>query len=231
MDAHLVAIATITWARTAREESALRNSVARLASLGLPVAVADAGVSPGFLQFLHGVHGLDVSVPGERGLTAQVTTAVDMAARVQTPFILYTEPDKEVFFDQIGDFIARADGSPDVGVVLAARTEESFTTFPPTQRYTESVVNHLCGQSIGLPGDYAYGPFIMNRSLLPVVRALQPAVGWGWRPLLFVAAHRQGLRVMHIPGDRPCPLDQRAEDDEERSHRLRQLSENVLGLV
>jgi hypothetical protein len=231
MDARMVALATVTWVRTAHEESVLRSSLSRLAGLGMPVAVADTGVNTGFLQFLHSLPGFDVHVATERGLAAQVITSIEIAARRETPFILYTEPDKEMFFDQIADFVGQSDGSPDVGIVLAARSDESFRTFPPTQRYTESIVNHLCGEFVGTPGDYAYGPFIMNRALLPVVRSLQPTLGWGWRPFLFNAAHRHGLRVIQVPDDRPCPLDQREEDERERAHRLRQLSENILGLV
>jgi hypothetical protein len=34
-----------------------------------------------------------------------------------------------------------------------------------------------------------------------------------------------------VTGDYPCPPDQRVEDDAERTHRLRQLGENILGLI
>ena len=51
------------------------------------------------------------------------------------PFVLYTEPDKEMFFaEHLRDFVDRASGR-DGGVVLAARSESSFASFPPVQRY------------------------------------------------------------------------------------------------
>jgi hypothetical protein len=56
-------------------------------------------------------------------------------------------------------------------------------------------------------------------------------LGWGWRPFVFVAAHRRGLRVSHAIGDFDCPSDQSAEDAEERTHRLRQLRDNIAGLL
>jgi hypothetical protein len=39
------------------------------------------------------------------------------------------------------------------------------------------------------------------------------------------------LRVVQLTDDYPCPPDQRHEDDRERTHRLRQLSQNILGLI
>ncbi len=128
-------------------------------------------------------------------------------------------------------FIRSAPDDDRVGVVLASRTEQSYGTYPPMQRYTEGVINHLCAELIGARGDYSYGPFLMNRALLPAIENLDRSLGWGWRHYAFVTAHRHGLRVVHIAGDYPCPPDQREEDDAERVHRMRQLSQNVLGLI
>jgi hypothetical protein len=71
----------------------------------------------------------------------------------------------------------------------------------------------------------------MNRTLLPALTGLPEGMGWGWRPYAFAQAARRGLRVLHLVDDHPCPTDQRAEDDDERTHRLRQLSQNILGLI
>jgi hypothetical protein len=99
------------------------------------------------------------------------------------------------------------------------------------QRYTEGVINHLCGELLGAAGDYSYGPFLMNRGLLPYIANLHPRLGWGWRHFMFRAASREGLSVLHGVGDYPCPPGQRWEDEAERRHRMRQLSENILGLI
>jgi hypothetical protein len=235
MDKSLVAVATITWARTPAEDERLRRSLERLADTGMPVAVAEAGTNPDFAEFMSRLSGFHVTVPRTRGLIEQVTASIGLAAGFDTPFILYTEPDKGLFFGSpMQDFVRRAmdqgeDG--ELGVALAARSDESFTTYPPMQRYTEGIINQLCGDCIGLRGDYSYGPFLLSRVLVPHLGTLRRELGWGWRHFAFLTAHRLGLRVIHVTGDYPCPPDQHQEDEAERRHRLRQLSENILGLI
>lgn len=228
----MLAVATMTWARSAHEELTLRRSLQRLAHTGLRVSVADVGNNPGFADFLGALPAFTVMVPDGAGLVAQVKASIEMAARFGTPYILYTEPDKESFFSgALTDFIERAGDEWHVSVVLASRDERSLRTFPPMQRYTEGVVNHLCAEFLGCSGDYCYGPFLMDRGLLPVIADLPPDLGWGWRPFVFRAARHRGLRVSHVTGDYPCPPDQRTEDEDERRHRMRQLTQNVLGLI
>jgi hypothetical protein len=232
MDTNRVAVATITWARSAAEEALLRRSLTLLAGAGMPVAIADTGTNVAFTAFLGTVPRVSVTVPNEQGLVAQAQASIAIAAKACRPFILYTEPDKAFFFEhRLRDFLRRVPDGADVGVALAARSAESFRSFPPMQRYAEGVINHLCGELVEAAGDYSYGPFVMNRALLPDVAALEPRLGWGWRHATFLAAHRTGLRVLHITSDHPCPEDQRSEDSGERLHRLRQLSQNILGLL
>jgi len=228
----MVAVATITWARSPDEEVTLRRSLQRLSEIGLPIAVADRGNSAPLTDFIGGLPGFDVTVPGERGLAAQVKASVTLATSRGTPFILYTEPDKEFFFGTaLSGFIRQAPSDPHTGVVLASRDDQSLRTFPPMQRYTEGVVNHLCGEMLGCSGDYCYGPFLMNRAMACVIADLPANLGWGWRPFVFRAAKSRGLRVTHITSHFPCPPEGLDEDDNERKHRMRQLSENVLGLI
>lgn len=226
-----VSIATITWTRSPAEEAVLRRSLSRLAELKVPVAVADAGSSEPFVTFLKSLSGFRVVVPGRSGLVAQVTASLELAAQGGAPYLLYTEPDKEQFFgDSLQQFVEAA-GDADARVAIAARSDDSFATFPPLQRYTEGVLNHLCATVIGHPGDYSYGPFLMTRALLSAAADLRPDLGWGWRPCMFLAAHRRGLRLQHVVGHHPCPVDQQTEDDQEQMHRLRQLSQNISGLT
>jgi hypothetical protein len=228
----MIAVATMTWVRSDVEEARLRRSLERLSAAGLPVAVADAGTSPAFAQFLDVLPGCRVAAPRERGLVGQVKASIALAATFGPSQILYTEPDKEAFFGSLLDgFLRRAAEAGGAGVVLAARSEESFQTFPPMQRFTEGVINHLCAAQIGVVGDYSYGPFIIDRALFPHVATLDGSLGWGWRPSTFLAAHRRGLRVVHLADDYPCPGDDRGEDEGERAHRMRQLSQNILGLI
>jgi hypothetical protein len=225
-------MATMTWARTAVEERVLRSSIAELLRHGLPLAIADTARSESFRRYIAELESSTVRVASRHGLVAQVQASVELAASFDRPYILYTEPDKEAFFSRsLADFVDRAPAGDEIGIVLAARSSAALRTFPPTQRYVEGVVNHLCSDLLGAPGDYCYGPFLMHRSLVAAMAGLTPALGWGWRTWLFRAARRNGLCLHHVVGDHDCPVEQRAEHDEERAHRLRQLSENVAGLV
>jgi hypothetical protein len=232
-DSSSIAVATISWARSRDEEPVLERSLRRLSETGLPIVVADRGTNAHFTERLRGLNkDLQIVVPAEQGLVRQAQAAVAAAARLATPFILYVEPDKEEFFAaRLMGFLQRAPAEHGIGVVLASRSTSALATFPPLQQYTERVFNDLCGEVTGTPGDYCYGPFLLHRALVPHVLRAKPALGWGWRPSTFVAAHRQALRIVHLVDEHTCAVDQRQENYAERQHRIRQLSENLLGLL
>jgi hypothetical protein len=225
-------IATVTLARSDDEETTLRLALERLSREGLPVAVSDGGSRSEFVEFLRGLAGFTVVAPLAPGLVGQVKAALRVAGNRPSPFVLYTEPDKHFFFDRrLTQFLANAPLTPDIGVVLAARDEQSFETFPRFQRLTEGAFNAICAAIFGQHGDYNYGPFIVNRKLLAHLDRVNQDLGWGWRPFVFSAAHRLGYRIVHMIDDLPCPPDQRVDDERERVHRLRQLRQNVEGLL
>jgi hypothetical protein len=224
-----VCVATITWARDESEESLLRRSLLELARRGLPIVVADKGARATFTEFLTSHREFIAAPAGHASLVGQVQASLAAAAQTGADLILYTESDKELFFQAgLETFLQAADLGPDTGVVLAARSDESFATFPKLQRFTERTINELCAEATGVPGDYSFGPFIMNRQLASLAGGLRPEVGWGWRHFLFAAAPRRGYTVRLVSGHHPCPPDQM---EEERIHRLRQLSQNIDGLV
>lgn len=170
--------------------------------------------------------------PRERGLVHQVQTSVRAAAEWARPFILYTESDKLQFFQRsLAAFLNSAPDGEDVGIVLACRTEVAFATFPPLQRFCENTINVLTGEATSVIADYSYGPFLMRRALAERLEAVPARLGWGWRHYIFATAAQLGFRIVTVPGDHLCPENQRQEDAGERIHRLRQLSQNVDGLV
>jgi hypothetical protein len=227
-----MAVTTITWARSQAEADLLEQSIDALLALDIPVVVADRGTHSEFLRWLRGRRGLEVTVATESGLVPQMKATLSLAARLGTRFVLYTEPDKRQFFETgLEDFIRQAPGEDTIGAVIASRSAAGFDTFPAMQRYTESVINELCREVIGHAGDYCYGPFLMHRALIPRVAELPDHLGWGWRPATFLAARRSGRQVIHLWSDYVCPPNQRIEDAAERLHRIRQLSQNVLGLL
>jgi hypothetical protein len=228
-----IPVATMTLARTPAEQALLERALRRLADGRRLVAVADGGSGPTFVDAIGALPATRVvSADGRPGLLAQMKASLRAAFDTGSRAILYTEPDKEEFFrDGLDSFLRAAAAIADAGVVLAARSAPSYATFPDTQRYTESVVNTLCGEYTGVPGDYSYGPFVVDRQLIPHVLAMTEDIGWGWRPFVFALTRRVGLRVDLIEGDYVCPPAQRVEGAAERLHRIKQLEQNLRGLL
>jgi hypothetical protein len=227
-----VAIATMTLVRNEEEERRLGRSLAALAKYQMPIAVADAGASRRFTASLSGLAGVHTVVPHRAGLVAQVRASVDLAADFRRPYVLYTEPDKEFFFrNGLRNFLHQALTRPRADLAVASRSARSFETFPSMQRRLESIINSLCGEAIGACGDFTYGPFLMIRDFIPLLDELDADLGWGWRPFIFLAAHQRGAHVVHVTDEYCCPADQVVEEECDRKHRVRQFSENLLGLV
>ncbi|HEX8150377.1 MAG TPA: hypothetical protein VF591_24550 [Pyrinomonadaceae bacterium] len=232
MDYKEVAVATMTWARDDAEGRLLRESLTRLAELNLPTFVTDGGSGRPLLDFLHSVPHFRVFEAGAPGVWPQARSSIEAAAdSTGAGFILYTEPDKRDFFrDNLRGFISHAPAD-DVGVVLASRSAESFDTFPEFQRHTETAINRCCAEVLGVEADFTYGPFLLNRALVPHLVGADDAVGWGWRPYAFGTARRLGYRISHVERDLPCPPEQREDGEAERLYRIKQLGQNIQGLV
>jgi hypothetical protein len=231
LESGAVVVATVTWVRSSSDAAMLERSIAALACLACPIAVADRGNSPAFVRALQRIPGVRVVVPTGGGLVAQVHAALELAQNLGASRLLYTEPDKESFFRNcMRSFLDRASAC-NASVVIASRSAESFETYPAMQRYTESVFNQLCGDLLKMPGDYCYGPFLMSRAVAQGACRLAPALSWGWRPAAFRIGQQCGPGIQHIIDDYPCPPDHRREDEHERIHRVRQLSENLRGLI
>jgi hypothetical protein len=225
-------VCTISLARDEPESELIRRALQRLSAMGVRVVVADGGSPPAVLEFIRNLRGVSLVPIEGRGLVAQIKAALAGATALGTRFVLYTEADKALFFEQhLADFIERAPADDDLGVVVAARTPESFATFPPFQRFTEAALAHLTAEITKHPADYSYGPFLMNSTLTGRINEVGDALGWGWRHFMFGITARSGYRVTHVAGPYECPLDQRAEGERDRVHRLRQLSQSVEGLV
>jgi hypothetical protein len=232
MDKRNVSIATMTWARDAQEDSLLRESLSELAALNLPVFVTDGGSGESFVDYLRGLPRFKVFEPEARGLWPQVRRSLRAAYDAATRFILYTEPDKKDFFREgLRDLISEANAGDRAGVVLAARTSESFATFPMFQRHAETMINRCCAEVVGANFDFTYGPFLFDRRLVPHLLGAPDEIGWGWRPYAFGIASRLGLRIESLEKAAACPAEQREESRAERMYRIRQLSQSLEGLL
>lgn len=232
MDKKQVSIATITWARDAAEDELLRAALTSLAALEIPVFIADGGSGPAFTTFLQSFPHFTLVHPAGRGLWAQAQASLRAAYAAQSPYICYTEPDKGAFFREgLAQFLRAACRQHPPGVVLAARSAAGFATFPAFQQATETAINHCCAEVVGLAVDYTYGPFLLQRELVAYLDLATEDLGWGWRPFLFGLAQRLGYPVSAREGDYTCPPDQQADSRPERLYRMRQLSQNIQGLV
>jgi hypothetical protein len=228
-----VVVATITLARSDAEAAVLEGALRALQQHGLPILVTDGGSDPRFVQRLANQPNMNVGVSTYGpGLVGQVKTSLAAAMRSGASAILYTEPDKAGFFaHHLLDLIDHAPEPPGTGVVLAARSAESFATFPPFQRHTEQAINDMCGRVIGPSGDYSYGPFVIDTAFVTRILEFPNDLGWGWRHCAFGLAARLGYPLVHAVADLPCPKEQRSEDRQDRAHRLQQLQDNERGLL
>lgn len=227
-----ISIATITLARNEDEEALLRKSLQQLAALDIPVYVTDGGSRSGFLDFLGGFPHFILSKANARGVWQQAKNSLSEAFQSDADFIFYTEPDKYHFFSQsLAGMLDAVQTDEKSGIVMASRSNEAFATFPAFQQMTETTINNCCAEIIGKDLEYTYGPFLLNRQLVPYLELVKEDIGWGWRPYVFSIAKRLGYEVESYEGHFSCPQGQQQDSSGERVYRMRQLKQNIEGIV
>lgn len=223
-------IATISLARNKEEEKLLSSSLQQLATLNVPVYITDGGSSENFIEFLHSIPHFKIFKA--KGLWPQAKMSIAQAAKSGARFVFYTEPDKLEFFTKhLMKMLERIHVDEQTGVILASRSGKSFSTFPSFQQMTETTINNCCKEVIGKEMDYCYGPFLFHTQLIPLLEKLDDNIGWGWRPFSFAIAHRLGLKVANFENDFICPSDQCEDDAAERIYRMKQLTQNINGII
>lgn len=232
MNKNNLAIATITWSRDEMEENLLRQSLQQLAATGIKIFITDGGSGAAFLAFMRSFQNFSVSEATVKGVWAQASSSLSAAYQSGVPFIFYTEPDKLHFFRaSLQGMLDAVQTDEQTGIVLAARSATGFATFPAFQQMTETTINNCCAAVTGKTYDYTYGPFLLNRQLVPYLEQMREDTGWGWRPYAFNIACRLRYRVEALEGDFTCPVSQRQDDSAERIYRMRQLQQNIHGTV
>jgi hypothetical protein len=227
-----ICIATITWARDEAEEKLLRDSLQQLALLQLPVFITDGGSRRDFLDFLKSFQQFNVMEAKEKGLMAQVKSSLSAAHLSGAKFIFYTEPDKLLFFQQhLPNILNELSFDEQAGIILMERTVKGFSSFPPFQQMTETTINNCCAEIIGTPLDYTYGPFLLNSKLVPYLDLVKEDIAWGWRPYIFSIANRLGYKIESVIDDFFCPIGQQQASPAENIYRMRQLKQNIEGLL
>lgn len=230
MEIKELAIATIAFARNKDEEKLLSASLQQLAALNMPVYVTDGGSSNDFIGLLDSIP--HFKIVEAKGLWPQAKKSIIEAAKSGAKFIFYTEPDKLEFFTKhLRRMLQYINVDEKTGIVLASRSAKGFSTFPLFQQMTETTINNCCKEVIGKEFDYCYGPFLFNTQLIPFLEKLDDNIGWGWRPFVFAIAHRLGLKVTSFENDFDCPADQREDDATEKIYRMKQLTQNINGII
>ncbi len=226
-----LAIATITWVRDEAEEDVLRESIELLSSLGIPVFIADGGSPEHFISFMKALPNVQL-VPSHAGsLWGQVKASLTAASNLGRLYTLYTEPDKRSFFTQLVSIIEGIKLQEQSGVILMARSARGFSSFPQFQQMTETTINNCCRELLQLDVDYCYGPFLINRTVVDKLLQITENTGWGWRPLAFALAYNMNYTIEAITKDFMCPPNQMEDSPNERRHRIKQLGENIKGLL
>lgn len=232
MDRKLIAIATITLVRNEREERLLRESLQQLAKLKFPVFITDGGSLPGFLDFLHSFPNFVLSPAKASGVWNQAKSSLLEAYQSNADFIFYTEPDKHDFFRlTLPGILRQLQLNEKSGIVLASRSEAAFKSFPSFQQMTETTINNCCAEVIGKKYEFTYGPFLLNKRLIQYLNLVQEDIGWGWRPYIFSIANKLGFTVETVVGDFFCPPLQHEDTPSERVYRIKQLHQNIQGLL
>lgn len=227
-----IVIATITLARDEEEETLLRQSLLELAKLNLPVFITDGGSRGEFLAFLRNFPQFHLSATYARGVWQQAKSSLWDAYHSGADFIVYTEPDKTEFFSRfLEKMLEEVEMDKTIGVALASRSAAGFSSFPTFQQMTETAINKCCFEITGILADHTYGPFIMNRKLIPYINLVKEDIGWGWRPYIFGIASRLNCNVISYKGDFSCPPSQQDDSAPERIYRMKQLGQNMQGIV
>ena len=225
-------IVTISWARNEDEEKLLKTALSQLASFHLPVFITDGGSTPSFVEFLHSFPNFHVLTTDGKGVYAQARNSLLTAYETGIPFLIYTEPDKAAFFAEgLNKLLSVQLPNEQTGICNASRSAKGFATFPAFQQMTETTINNCCKELTGKDYDFTYGPFLLNRKLVPYLHKVKEDIGWGWRPFLFVLAQRLGLTLDAMIDDFVCPPEQRNDDPKERVYRMKQLEQNIRGIV
>lgn len=223
------AIATMTLARNETESILMQSSLSALCEHGFPDYLVDAGSVPSLIKFLSGHPHIHLYPESLRGPWIQAKAAIAFAVSEGAEGIIYTEPDKKDFFEYHLKGLVAANYN-DREIILAAREQSSFETFPVIQQVTETEINQQIGKLIAASKDYCYGPFMMPGSFFSQLSDLPDDIGWGWRPYAFIRAFKMGIGVKFFEGNFNCPFEQRGDGEKEKSYRLKQLEENLKGL-
>jgi hypothetical protein len=221
----------MTMARGADEEALIARALRHASEAGFTIVACDSGSRAEFVEDIRALPRTTVLLSPVRGLVAQITSAMAAAIDRGATRFFFADPDKDVFLERHATRFVEAARQNADSVHVAARTSRALATFPPIQQFTERTINTLTSDVVGVSGDYSYGPMLLPVDAAKYTLQAPERIGWGWRHFVLARARRAGIAVALHAGDYECPPAQRGDTDTERIHRLKQLAQNIDGLV
>lgn len=231
-----IGVSTITLAHSPHEEKQIIDSLGLLSKLDLPVVVCDGGSPDSFLNQVKKINGVIITPQPSGGLLNQVRESLNRAAGIY-PYVFYTESNKFAFFnDQLSFFLDEANKiikRSHPGVIVTSRSPESFSTYPPFQRQTETFINMLLAEFLGATElvDYSYGPRIIDSGLIPYLNQVTTDFGWGWMSYIVLMAKKINKEIKTVNFNLPCPKNEQGETEKDKIFRLRQFNNHISAIL
>ncbi|MDO8589692.1 MAG: hypothetical protein Q7R69_00230 [bacterium] len=163
--------------------------------------------------------------------------AWEVSVRENCSAIVWTEPEKVDLIRWVGKIIRPLENG-EADIVIPARTERSWQTWPAFQRESETRANGVYNEVLGTRGfDPMFGPVAFTLDFVPEFAFCNPkALGvpdtyvQHYAPII---ARHHGARVVSVEVDMTYPPEQRAEEEgaaketmlEKRKWQLGSLSE------
>lgn len=130
--------------------------------MGYQLAVVDGGSSPEFIEALK-KHDINISSQKEKGMSASRRQVFEEASVLNgVEVICWTEPEKILMIENLLQAAQPVlDGEADI--VIPARTEEGFASYPPQQAYSEMRFRHFYNKILKLNGLIPENPEDLNK--------------------------------------------------------------------
>jgi len=224
-----IAVATVSWIRTAKEAGLILKTIEALSQLELPVVIVDGGSDPRYLQKIREMKNV-VLLTGGKGLTAQLIESQRLAAKLaKTIFYLHTDK-LDFALETAPKMIEYYRSLKHQGVLVPTRTPASMATYPIFQQKVEDFLNYFMSDYLGVTADYYAGPKIYPASLVSYLDQLQGEIGWGFEAYFYALAKRLEMPFDFLSFYMNSPVD--IDDKEEtKKYRLKVTQWQIDGLA
>jgi len=223
-----IAFVTLVYARTKKEKNDIVKTLRYLNTYGLPIFAAnEKNAKYPLAQETKNLS--NVKLLRASGISQRVKLAGKEAAKV-ADYIFYLEGDKYQFSRQAVAIILKKIGSNAKGIWLPGRTAKSFERYPKYQKIIERGINNVMSATVGINGDYCYGPRIFPAKLIKYFDKPKINIDWGWQSFVIVLGRRLKMPVKFIYSDLTCPPDFNNDSEVIKLFRLEGFCQYLIGI-